>query len=64
MPDSHSETGKRDDTRISIHQEHEVTYWTRVFKCTPAVLREAVATVGPMVADVRVWVKKYKSKIA
>lgn len=53
MPDDKSKTGKQDDIRINVNQEHEVTYWTKTFEITEAKLREAVGAVGPMVKDVK-----------
>lgn len=53
MPDDLTKTGKADDSRINIHQDHEVQYWTRKLGVTAERLREAVRLVGPMVRDVK-----------
>lgn len=60
MPDDRSKTGRDDYSRISINQTHEVNYWTSKLKTTPEKLRAAVNAVGPMVDDVRKWLKSNK----
>lgn len=57
MPDNLNKTGKGDDIRINVKQAHEVTYWCGELGVTPAKLKEAVAAVGPMVKDVRKYLK-------
>ena len=52
MADDPRETGKPDDQRINLHQQHEVNYWSRKFGVTPGELRKAVETAGPMVSEV------------
>jgi hypothetical protein len=58
MPDDKSKTGKQDDIRINVNQDHEVTYWTKELGVSAEKLKAAVAAVGPMVKDV----KKYLGK--
>lgn len=58
MADDLKNTGRQDDARINVNQDHEVAYWTKKFGVSEAKLREAVQKVGPMVADV----KKYLGK--
>ena len=53
MPDDLKKTGKQDDIRINIHQEHEIRYWTKELGVTEKQLVEAVGKVGSMVKDVR-----------
>lgn len=53
MADDKSKTGKPDDLRINVNQAYEVTYWCGQLGCTEQQLRNAVAAVGPMVADVK-----------
>jgi hypothetical protein len=55
MPDDLKNTGKADDIRINIHQDHEVSYWSKELGVTPEKLKAAVAAVGPMVKDVKKW---------
>ena len=52
MSDDTSKTGAPDRTRINIHEEHELRYWTGRFNCSPEALRAAVNAVGVMVKDV------------
>lgn len=53
MPDDLTKTGKADDSRINIHQDHEVRYWSTRLGVTPERLKQAVQAVGPMVRDVK-----------
>lgn len=53
MPDDLSKTGKPDDSRINVHEEHEVRYWTQKFGITREQLVQAVKSAGPMVKDVK-----------
>lgn len=53
MADDLTKTGKADDSRINIHQDYELQYWSRTLGVTPERLREAVRAVGPMVRDVK-----------
>ena len=53
MSDDLKNTGKQDDIRININQEHEVTYWTKELNVTPDELKKAIGVVGPMVKDVK-----------
>jgi hypothetical protein len=58
MPDDPKKTGKADDIRINVNQDHEVRYWSEKFGVTAAELKKAVAAVGPMVADVKKFLGK------
>ena len=53
MADNLNKTGRADDTRINIHQDHELRYWSRRLGTTAEQLRSAVRAVGPMVKDVK-----------
>ena len=53
MSDNLSKTGKADDIRINIHQNHEVRYWSQTLGVSPERLKEAVRAVGLMVRDVK-----------
>ena len=53
MADDLSKTGRQDDSRINIHQDYEVRYWSQQFGVTADRLKEAVRAVGPMVPDVK-----------
>lgn len=53
MPDDLTKTGPADDSRINIHQEYELRYWSQKFNVSAEQLRQAVKIVGPMVKDVK-----------
>jgi hypothetical protein len=53
MPDDLKQTGKADDTRINVDQDHELTYWSEKLGVSRDRLREVVAKAGPMVKNVR-----------
>ena len=53
MADDPKETGRQDDARINIDQDHELTYWSEKFGVSRDKLRGAVAQVGPVVKKVR-----------
>jgi hypothetical protein len=53
MADDFKQTGKPDDQRIDVNQDHELTYWSKKFGVTRDQLREAVAKAGPMVKNVQ-----------
>jgi hypothetical protein len=52
MADDLKQTGARDDQRIDVNQDHELTYWSKKFGVSRDRLREAVAKAGPMVKNV------------
>jgi len=52
MADDLKQTGKPDDTRINVNQDHELTYWSEKFGVSRDRLREAVAKAGPVVKNV------------
>jgi hypothetical protein len=53
MADDLKETGKPDDSRINVKQEHEVSYWKNKLGVTAEQLKQAVRKVGDRVRDVR-----------
>ncbi len=53
MTDDTSNRGPQDRTRINVHEDYEVRYWTQVMGCTPDELREAVHAVGVSADAVR-----------
>jgi hypothetical protein len=53
MSDNLKETGKPDDSRINIEQDHELNYWSEKFGVSREELQSAVAKAGPMVKNVR-----------
>ena len=53
MADDLKETGRQDDQRINVDQDHEVSYWSKELGVSRDELRRAVEQAGPMVRDVR-----------
>lgn len=53
MADDLKQTGRQDDARINLAQDHEVSYWSERFGVSRDQLRSAVAKAGPMVKDVQ-----------
>jgi hypothetical protein len=53
MSDDTNKRGAADRTRINIHEEHEVRYWTRILNVSRETLEAAVHKVGVMALDVR-----------
>ena len=58
MPDNLEKRGPADRARINANEEHEVRYWCEELLITPERLGEIVASVGPMVEDVRNALRK------
>lgn len=48
MADDLKQTGRQDDQRINVNQDHELSYWSEKLGVSRDRLREAVAKVGPM----------------
>lgn len=61
MADDSKQTGKPDDARIDVDQEHEVKYWSEQFGVTEQELRQAVKNAGPMIKDVRARLSSNRS---
>jgi hypothetical protein len=53
MADDLKQTGRPDDQRINIDQDHEVNYWSRELGVSREELRRAVEQAGPVVKNVR-----------
>ena len=47
-----------DPTRIGLASNLEVNYWCQTLNCTETRLRNAVLAVGPLAADVRVYLTR------
>ena len=58
MADDKSKRGAADRSRINIHEEYEVEYWTKKFGVTREQLSAAVKKVGVMAAAVEQELKK------
>lgn len=59
MPDDLSKTGKGDDIRINIHEMWELRDWAQKLNTTPERIKAAVGAVGPMVKDVKEWLRTH-----
>jgi hypothetical protein len=53
MADDLKQTGRQDDQRINIEQDHELSYWSKELGVSRDELRRAVQQAGSMVKDVR-----------
>lgn len=53
MADDLKQTGRADDQRINVDQDHELNYWSKELGVSRDELRRAVQQAGPMVRDVR-----------
>lgn len=58
MTDDTKKRGPADRTRVNVHEDYEVRYWTEKFGCTKAQLAAAVKAVGVMAKDVEAYLKK------
>lgn len=52
MADNLHLRGQPDRSRINVHEDYELRYWSNKFGVTPDQLRAAVRAVGPMAHDV------------
>lgn len=55
MSDDLKNPGPEDGKRISLTEAHEVAYWTKALNITEEQLGKAVAAVGHMAKDVRIY---------
>ena len=53
MADDLKKTGRQDDERINVEQDHELAYWSDKLGVSREELRKAVQTAGPMVKNVQ-----------
>ena len=53
MSDNLNNRGQQDRMRINMHEEHEVSYWTKELGVSREQLESAVKAAGDMSADVR-----------
>lgn len=60
--DNPLKTGKADDIRISITQDHELDYWSGKLNVSRQTLIDAVTNVGPMVDDVKQYLNQSLSE--
>jgi hypothetical protein len=52
VADDRSDRGQRDRTRINVHEDYEVQYWSQKWGVTREQLTGAVKHAGPMVEAV------------
>lgn len=52
MADDKNDRGPADRTRVNVHEDYEVQYWSKKFDVSADQLRAAVDKVGVMAADV------------
>ena len=52
MADDRSDRAAQERSRINIHEDYKVTYWTEKWSVSAAQLRDAVAKVGVSVKAV------------
>jgi hypothetical protein len=53
MADDLKQTGRQDDQRINVEQDHELSYWSKELGVSREQLRSAVQKAGSLVKDVR-----------
>jgi hypothetical protein len=58
MSDDKTKTGGPDRQRVNIHEDYELRDWAAKWGVSEQQVRDAVAKVGPMVADVERELKK------
>lgn len=60
MSDDKTKRGWQDRKRINVHEDYELSYWADRFNTSGRKVRNAVAAVGPMVEDVRRYLRKQR----
>jgi hypothetical protein len=58
MSDNLQKSGQQDRSRINVHEEWEVRYWTEALGVSREELEKAVAAVGVSAEKVREYVKR------
>ncbi len=59
MPDNKDKRRPRDASRVNIHEDYEVSYWSRAFNTTKEKLKEAVSRAGTSSEAVRKFLGKH-----
>lgn len=57
MSDDLKNRGPADRSRVNIHEQHGVRYWSEKFSCTAGELEAAVDKVGVMADKVEAYLK-------
>ena len=58
MSDDKSKTQPQDASKVNVHEQYEVEYWTKRFGVTPDQLKAAVSRVGTSAAKVEQDLKR------
>jgi hypothetical protein len=58
MSDDKTSRGPADASRINMHEDYELRYWSQKFGVTSEQLRAAVKAVGVMAKDVEAQLRK------
>ena len=58
MSDDKTKRGPQDASRINVHEDYELAYWTKKFGVTADELRAAVQSAGTSAKDVEAQLKK------
>jgi hypothetical protein len=58
MPDNLTKRGKLDRDRINVHEDWEFERWKKTLNVSGQQLAGAVRAVGPMVKDVKTYLKE------
>jgi hypothetical protein len=62
MPDDKSKTRPQDSSRVNVHEDYEVQYWTQKLGCTAQQLKDAVQKVGVGAAAVELELSKHGAR--
>jgi hypothetical protein len=57
MSDDKSNAGPADRSRINVHEDYELRYWSDKFGVSHDALKQAVAKVGPVATTVEQHLK-------
>lgn len=60
MSDDTSKRGPQDRSRVNVHEDYEIAYWTERFGVSAKKLQEAVRKVGSSVRDIEAYLKREK----
>jgi Protein of unknown function (DUF3606) len=52
MSDDKTKTRPHDALRVNVHEDYELEYWSKKFRCTSEQLKAAVKKAGVMADDV------------
>jgi hypothetical protein len=58
MADDKTKKGPADASKVNVHEDYEVRYWSNKFGCTPQQLKDAVKKAGTGAASVEKELKK------